>query len=131
MPITIADIKKRAMPIGKIRAVVQYLEENPPGGGGTAPVTTADITDASAVGRNVLKAADAAAARTAIGAGTSNLKIGTAAADALAGNTVIPAASAQGTAAQLEAGTDTTLRLFSAKMIHDEIARQIAAIPSS
>ncbi|NWK87023.1 hypothetical protein [Raoultella terrigena] len=36
-----------------------------------------------------------------------------------------------GTAAQLQAGTDTTPRLFTAKMIHDEIARQIAAIPAS
>lgn len=30
-------------------------------------------------------------------------------------------------AAMLQAGTDTTPRLFSAKAIHDEIARQIAA----
>lgn len=42
----------------------------------------------------------------------------------------IPTAPATGTAAQLEAGTDTTPRLFSAKMIYDEIARQIAAIGS-
>ncbi|WP_132731353.1 hypothetical protein [Raoultella sp. BIGb0138] len=36
-----------------------------------------------------------------------------------------------GTADQLQSGTDTTPRLFTAKMIHDEIARQIAAIPAS
>ncbi|AVJ50998.1 hypothetical protein FDJ44_gp07 [Microbacterium phage Pikmin] len=36
---------------------------------------------------------------------------------------------AEGTAAELEAGTETELRLFSPKVIHDEIARQIAAIP--
>lgn len=68
--------------------------------------TASQISDASTVGRSVLTAQDAAAARTAIGASG-------------------PVAT--GTAAQLEAGTDTTPRLFTAKMIHDEIARQIAA----
>lgn len=48
--------------------------------------TSADISDSSAVGRSVLTAADEAAARTAIGAGTSNLAVGTGAADAKAGN---------------------------------------------
>lgn len=86
-----------------------------------------DISDASAVGRQVLTATDATAARTAIGAGTSNLVIGTGANQAMAGNTPIPAAPPQGTAAELEAGTSTTPKLYSAKMIHDEIARQVAA----
>lgn len=58
----------------------------PSGGGGS--VTAADITDATTVGRNVLKATDAAAARTAIGAGTgngtSNLAVATTAPVALA-----------------------------------------------
>ncbi|SLJ98165.1 MULTISPECIES: hypothetical protein [unclassified Paenibacillus] len=40
-----------------------------------------------------------------------------------------PAASA-GTAAQLQAGTDTVQRTFTAKDIHAEIARQIAAASS-
>ncbi|WP_442801395.1 head fiber protein [Serratia rubidaea] len=39
------------------------------GGGEGGGVTVDQITDASAVGKSVLKAADAAAARTAIGAG--------------------------------------------------------------
>lgn len=34
-----------------------------------------------------------------------------------------------GTAAQLQAGTDTVVRGWTAKQIHDEIARQIAAAP--
>lgn len=89
----------------------------------------ADITDATAVGRNVLKAADAAAARTAIGAGTSSLALGATASTALAGNTSIPAATAAGTRAQLDAGTDTTVRAFSAKDIAEYVAAQIAAIP--
>lgn len=56
------------------------------GSGGT--ITAADITDATVVGRNVLKAADASAARTAIGAGTSNLAVGTTSTTAKAGNYV-------------------------------------------
>lgn len=48
--------------------------------------TAASITDATTVGRNVLKAADAAAARTAIGAGTSSLTLGTTSATAAAGD---------------------------------------------
>lgn len=55
-------------------------------GEGGGDIVAADITDATAVGRNVLKAADGPSARTAIGAGTSNLAIGTTAATAKAGN---------------------------------------------
>lgn len=48
---------------------------------GAAPAshthTAAQISDATATGRSVVTAADASAARTAIGAGTSNLVIGT------------------------------------------------------
>lgn len=63
------------------------VEFNPPvGGGGPASVSSADITDATATGRSVLTAADAAAARTAIGAGTSSITIGTSASTAAAGN---------------------------------------------
>ncbi|MCG5431248.1 hypothetical protein LV457_02950 [Mycobacterium sp. MYCO198283] len=46
----------------------------------------ADVTDSTVTGRAVLTAADAAAARSAIGAGTSNLAIGTTGATAAAGN---------------------------------------------
>lgn len=56
------------------------------GGGAPADITSDDITDATTVGKNVIKAADQAAARTAIGAGTSNLAIGTTATTAMAGN---------------------------------------------
>lgn len=58
------------------------------GGGGTLPITADNITDASSVGKQVLTAADQAAARTAIGAGTgsSNLAIGATATTAAAGN---------------------------------------------
>lgn len=68
MPVTLNDVKKRVNPIGRVNGLVQYLEEN--SGGGSSTVTAADITDATAVGRSVLKATDAATARTALGAGT-------------------------------------------------------------
>ena len=48
--------------------------------------TSTQISDSTAVGRSVLTAADAAAARAAIGAGTSSLTIGTGAGNAMAGN---------------------------------------------
>jgi hypothetical protein len=53
--------------------------------GNYAP-TSADISDATATGKGLLTAADAAAARTAIGAGTSNLVIGTTSTTAKAGD---------------------------------------------
>jgi len=48
--------------------------------------TVAQISDAFATGRNVLKAGDQAAARAAIGAGTSNLVLGTTEGTAKPGN---------------------------------------------
>jgi len=48
--------------------------------------TASQISDSTATGRSVLTAADAAAARTAIGAGTSSLAIGSTASTAKAGN---------------------------------------------
>lgn len=53
------------------------------------PAPTADtLSGATATGKAVLKATDASAARSAIGAGTSSLKVGTAATDAKAGDYV-------------------------------------------
>lgn len=53
-----------------------------------ADIPTADtLSGATATGKAVMKATDAAAARTAIGAGTSNLALGTTGSTALAGNT--------------------------------------------
>lgn len=56
------------------------------GGGGGGSVTASQITDATTVGRAVLTATSAAAARSAIGAGTSTLTIGTTSSTAAAGN---------------------------------------------
>jgi len=69
------------------KAYWSELEDNGPPAG---DITSANITDATTVGVDVLTATDAAAARTAIGAGTSSLVLGTTATTALAGDTVIP-----------------------------------------
>lgn len=53
---------------------------------GTVTLTSADLTDSTATGRSVVTAATAAAARTAIGAGTSSLALGTTAGTAKAGD---------------------------------------------
>lgn len=64
---------------------------------GAAPTshthTAANISDSTATGRSVITAVDAAAARTAIGAGTSSLIIGTSAGTAKAGDYAPPAAT--------------------------------------
>lgn len=58
------------------------------GGTGSEEIFAIDISDSTIVGRSVITAADAAAARTAIGAGTSNLALGTTGTTAKAGNYV-------------------------------------------
>lgn len=67
------------------------------GGGSGGTITASDITDSTAVGRSVLTSADGATARTAIGAGTSNLAIGTTGTTAKAGN-YVPTTAEVGTA---------------------------------
>jgi hypothetical protein len=74
--------------------------------GNYAPAA-ADISDATTVGRNVLKATDAAAARSAIGAGTSSLTTGTTSGTAAAGDDsrITGAVQKSGSAAGLWMGT--------------------------
>jgi hypothetical protein len=71
------------------------------GSSGETTVTASQISDSTAVGRNVLTAADAGAARTAIGAGTSSLALGTTGATALAGDTPVLSANAIAAIAEL------------------------------
>jgi hypothetical protein len=94
-------------------------------GGASDSVASDDITDASDVGKAVLVSVDGAAARAAIGAGTSSFS---GSYNDLANKPTIPAAAAVGTDALLQAGTDTVTRTWTVKMISDEVARQIAAI---
>lgn len=70
-------------------SAVRELDEKIEDSGSEAP-TVDTLSGATAVGKDVMKAADAAAARTAIGAGTSNLVIGTGATQAKAGNYAPP-----------------------------------------
>lgn len=98
------------------------------GGAGAEPVTADTLEGATDTGKSVLKAATAAAARTAIGAGTSDLKLGTTATTALKGDTVIPEAPSTGTAAALTTGTETTAKLWSAKTIADFVKAEVAKV---
>lgn len=86
-------------------------------------VKVADITDATTVGRAVLAAEDAGAARQAIGAGTSDFS---GSYKDLSDTPTIPAAPPKGTPQQLEGGTDNTGRLWSAQDLTAEISRRIA-----
>ena len=81
-----------AMTAPDTNMIYQAIVKGTPDGGGGGPVTITvnDISDASQVGKSVLLAADGDAVRTEIGAGTSNLKVGTAATDAKAGNYTPP-----------------------------------------
>jgi hypothetical protein len=83
----IADADGKPVPVGPTNKIP--LD----GGGGSSTVTSNDITDATAVGKQVLTAASTAAARTAIGAGTSNLAIGTTSTSAKAGDYAPPLAT--------------------------------------
>lgn len=94
------------------------------GGGEPTPVTSDDITDASEVGKEVLTAANQADARAAIGAGTSNLVIGTTATTAKAGNAVQTAA--QTTATAIAPGTGTNVQAILA-----ELAARITALENA
>lgn len=75
---------------------------------GAGSVTAANITDATTIGRTVLTSADAAAVRTAIGAGTSNLVIGTTNVTAKAGDYTPPSDGAAGVATMRTLGTGAT-----------------------
>lgn len=110
--------------------------------------TAANISDSTATGRSVLTAVDAAAARTAIGAGTSSLAIGTTASTAKAGDYSPPAASdivsgivELATAAEVTTGTDTTRAVTPAGLKveldkksntgHTHTAAEVGAAPAS
>ena len=85
-------------------------------------ITSDSIIDASEVGKAVLVSVDAAAARMAIGGGTSDFS------GSYNDLNDKPAIPVEGDAAMLEAGTDLIAHTWSAKLIHDEVARQIAAL---
>lgn len=87
---TLANWREKTYPASPVSSVN--------GRTGAVDTSSADITDATTVGRNIIKAADAAAARTAIGAGTgnSNLAVGTTSSTAMRGDGIQPVASLPG-----------------------------------
>lgn len=91
----------------------------------TATQGVADLRDTKADKTDVDAKADRKYVDDAVG---KTLKIGTTATTAMAGNTPIPAATPAGTRKQLDAGTDNTVRAFSAKDIADYVKAQIAAL---
>lgn len=95
--------------------------------GGVAPsdISSDSITDASAVGKALLTSVDKAAALAALGAGTSSFS---GSFNDLDDKPAIPAAAAAGNAEKLQTGTETVSSTWTAKALHDEVARQIAAI---
>ena len=120
---------EKASLVGAINEVLAAV-----GSGGT--VTADSITDATSVGKALIRAVSAAAARSAIGAGTSSLAVGTGAGDAKAGNWT-PAASdisnatatGQGiiTAADA-AAVRTLLSIMSAGETNTAITNAVAAV---
>lgn len=79
--------------VNAINVRLTTVEATGGGGGGGGPITAAQITDSTATGRSVITAASAAAARTAIGAGTSSLALGVTSTTAKAGDYTPPAAT--------------------------------------
>ena len=93
---------------------------NPPTGGGSGATDMDGITDATATGKAIVRATDAAAARSAIGAGTSSVAIGTnagQAADAAAVTTALAgkAADAELAAADVANRASSTRGLVSGR----------------
>lgn len=68
------------------QVLIKGVPDGGGGGGGPVTITIADISDAGDTGKNVLATSSAADARSAIGAGTSSLQLGTGASQAAAGN---------------------------------------------
>lgn len=109
----LANALPGASPEDIAEAVEAYLLANP------VSISSTEITDSTAVGRAVLTASTQGDARTAIGAGTSNLVIGTTGSTAKAGNYQPDAADVTGLAesvrdtigAALVAGPNVTINV--------------------
>lgn len=107
------------------------------GSGGT--IDADSITDATTVGKALIRAADAAAGRSAIGAGTSNLAIGTTSSTAKAGDYQPTAANISDSTsvgralltAVSAAAARTSLALYSSSETDSAIAAAIAALVNS
>lgn len=128
MPIT--DSEKRrlneSMPVAndvKLGDIIQGLQS---ASGGGSSITSAQITDATTVGKSVLTAADATAARTAIGAGTSSLALGTTASTAAAGNHTHTIANVTGLQTALDAKLTASKAATQANSTATDVAGLVA-----
>lgn len=103
------DILQRAFyPIdGNGKITVGDIVSEASGGGGD-PVTVDTLSGATTTGKSLMKVANAEAARTAIGAGTSNLQLGATASTAKAGNYTPTIAEVTGLQAALDAKATAT-----------------------
>jgi hypothetical protein len=107
------------------------------GSGGT--IDADSISDATAVGKALIRAVDAAAARTAIGAGTSNLALGTTSSTAKAGDyqptaANISDATTVGKAlltAAAAVNARSTLSVYSSSETDSAISTAVAALVNS
>lgn len=89
MTISQEELANIVVKLGIVEAIKQgFIQAGGGGDGEGTTVTSDDITDATTLGKELLKATNAAAARAAIGAGTgsSNLTVGSTATTAKAGN---------------------------------------------
>lgn len=108
---------------------------------GAVTLTDADLTNATTVGKAVIEAASQAAGRTALGAGTSSVAIGTSSGTALDAATPIPLAAApagflkmivevSGSYPARHSRTDIPAYYLGADTPTDAIANDIHGIPS-
>ena len=90
--------------VNKLKVILTELSK----GSGETNVSSDNITDATAIGKNIITADSASSVRTLIGAGTSNLALGTTASTAKAGNYVPTWGEVTGKPAFLTIGTTST-----------------------
>lgn len=114
-------------PVVRGDALIQVLATITEVGGdsGDVTVTSAQITDATTVGKSVLTATDAAAARTAIGAGTSSLAIGTTSTTAMAGDKFAQGSAVPNVGSQTVSGEDASSVATSATTAVNVVATKL------
>ena len=114
-------------PVVRGDALIQVLATITEVGGdsGDVTVTSAQITDATTVGKSVLTATNAAAARTAIGAGTSSLVIGTTASTAMAGDKFTQGSAVPNVGSQTVSGEDAASVATSATTAVNAVATKL------
>lgn len=120
MAVMTNDIQPLGAPIIRNNTMIQMMGTVTPSS--SAPVAWGDITGKPAV---IAAGANAAAARTAIGAGTSSLVIGTTASTAMAGNKFTQGSAVPDVGSQTVSGEDATAVATSATAAVNTVARKL------